>query len=232
MSEAGKPLDGGNSALDGAGKPKSDFISKAESDRLLAEKEADRLDAHRRRDENAVRAQTAEAKLAEIERVANETKAAADGNIEALRTSFTERENTLKTETATAKTQLENAILKADVYSVLSEISTDSEVAFLLLKDDFEVKADEHGNLVARPKKDTASVKDYILKKLEAKPYLLKNNRAEGAATKKVDGNGRVLEATEIPADLFTRSKAEQTKWMTENPKLAAAAALKAMGGG
>jgi hypothetical protein len=227
MSEAGKPVDAGKQASDDAAKSKeSDFIAKSE----VAKIEADRNEARAERDRLKEEKRALDARLAEIERSTNEKKAVDEGNIEALRTSFAERETALKAEKDATLKQLESAILKADVFSVLGEVCTDPEVAFLLLKDDFEVK-EVDGELRARPKKDAASAKDYILKRLEAKPYLLKNNRAAGTGTEKTGANGKAGEATEIPSDFGNWEVGRKKDWMRANPKLAGLAALKAMGG-
>lgn len=223
----GAPGDTGGGSGDTKPNPKdTDFVAKSVADQL----EADRLAAFADRDKVKEEKRALQTQLDDIKRLADEEKATKDGNIEALRTQYTEREATLKAEKTAADKRINDLILKSDVLTVLSEVSVDAETAFLILKDDFEIK-EVDGELRARPKKDTASVKDYILKKLESKPYLLKNNRAEGAATKKVDANGKPVEATTIPADIHSYDPAKLREWMRANPKLAAELATKAMGG-
>lgn len=178
---------------------------------------ADAKEAYDKRDKATEAKRVAEAALAEKERLEKEAKATTDGNIEALRSSFTERETKLKAEKDEADKKLEKAILKSEVVSVLAEVSTDPDLAFMYLKDEFEVKPDEHGEMRARPIKDSSSVKNFILKKLASKPYLLKNDRAAGLGTQQASEGAK---SALTKADLERMSPDDRQYAYAKNPEL------------
>lgn len=226
----GAPGDtGGGSGDTGTKSEKSEFVAKSVYDQTEAEKLAAFADRDRLREER----RQLQTKLDDIEKASKEEKALKDGNIEALRASFTTTEANLKAEAAANKKLAEDAILRAEVTSVLSKIVTEDsfDMVEVYVSGDFEVVAGEDGKLKARPKNSTLTVEEYLKKKLESKPGVLRNERKAGNDTKKVDANGKVIEATEIPADIGSYDVAKLKEWMKANPKLAAQLATKAMGG-
>jgi hypothetical protein len=209
-----------NAGSPDGGAPKSDDEGKGKTNEDTV-KRSELEEAVRRRQEALEDKRKADERIKELEAALSgkaDDEAAKAGDIEKLRQSALDRENLLKKQLDDANKAHAESVLRSDVVSVLAEVSTDPEVAFLILKDEFEVKPDDTGMLRARPKGDVSSAKDFILKKLDAKPYLLKNGRQPGTGTKPTSEEGK---PSMTLAQIQKLSDGEQRAAFAANPDLA-----------
>lgn len=167
--------------------------------------------------------------LKKEKKTVEQQKAAADGDIEALRRSYETETSELQAKLEQLNGQLRVNLLENEVKRTLSEVSTDPDVAYLLLQEQFEL-VEIDGRMKPRVKNNVADVKVFAERKLEemGKTYLLKNTRKKGTDTKGPEGTSK---ASAIPADFNNWGYDQKREWMKNNPHLAAEAAVKALGG-
>lgn len=165
-------------------------------------------------------------------RTAETEKAAKEGDIEKLRTSY---EDQLKEHKARID-ELIGGQQKSEAIRALLEVTGNdakkAEVAYLLLKEHLELKTDDKGNTFVRVRDDAASVEQFAKKQLASTghSFLIASGRVGGTDTTPPNGraNGAVG-ATEIPADFGIWDGQRKREWMSKNPKLAAEAAAQAL---
>jgi hypothetical protein len=138
--------------------------------------------------------------LDDLKRKAEDDDAVKRGDIEKLRKSASDTEASLNTKIAELTAELERTrsdsksslesfkstyILKAEVMRILSETTTDPELAYLALSNHFELAEDEDGNFTVQVKDSTSDPRTFVERTLEKsnRAVLLKNQRKSGAGT-------------------------------------------------
>jgi hypothetical protein len=231
---------------------KEERLSREESQRIIKSRENAKADARKASEKaSALEAQLQEAlgklrSFDEERQNADREDATRKGDTERLRKSFDEERASWaekeKRVLAEAKAEREEAerirkdaemsILRGQAFAELSEVTIDPDVAFRLIQDRLEL-IDEGGRKVVRFTDSSQDFKKTVESDFEkaGKSYLLKSQRKQGSgAEQTTSGTSSMAKATVIPADLQSRPKAEQVKWMQANPELAKQAMKMALG--
>lgn len=241
---------GASGAPDGT-KPdtKGDTVSRSELEDAIRARQDAKAEARRLKEEFAREREALNAKLSEFQsfkesfeqqqRKLEEDDAAKRGDIEKLRESARlqaeELQNALKAANdehtkALAARDAEIAkyrdtyLLENELLRVFGEVTTDPEVALLLLKDRFELAENEHGRLVPRPKDSTLDLKSYSERELEGrgKAYLLKSQRRSGTGAQQQPASGtQAPTGGQLTAEQISKLPDRGAQYFKDNPKAA-----------
>jgi chromosome segregation ATPase len=241
--------EGSQGAPDGdpKAKTKDEFVPKSELDK--AAKRRDQATERARKAEE--RAAELEAKvnsfderlkeLDDLKRKAEDDDAVKRGDIEKLRKSAQDREAELATRIAELQASLERTkaeartevdglkntyLLEAEVMRVLSETTTDPELVWMALGQNFELAEDENGKLRPRVKNDTRDIKTFVERKLEDsnRAILLKSQRKAGAGTEQTSAKESSSVTKFKSLEEINAMPDKGAKYFRENPDAAAAA--------
>ena len=142
-------------------------------------------EAIKRRDGALKRAREAEAKLAEIEEQALETrrkKAESEGNTDEQKKLFQFELKKREEMIESLQSELSSHILENKIKSKLAGYTDYLEDSWNLLANNFSVEKNEEGKYVPTLKSNPfASIDDYLKGFFESKPFLAKNPRKSGA---------------------------------------------------
>lgn len=155
-----------------------------EGEKPKSQKDAELLEAFKRRDTALKRAQAAEARLAEIERETLESrrqKAETEGNLDEQKKLWQQEILRRDEQNKKLKSQIEGYVLKDHIQAKIATKTRYLDDAWGLLKDKFEAREDEEGSYRAVVKTNPyRSVDEELEDFFTARPYLLDNKRKPG----------------------------------------------------
>lgn len=224
----------------------TDFVPKSEAEKAYKRRDDAvnaRKAAEKRAEELEFQVKSFDTKLAELsalQRKAEDDEAHKRGDLDALRKSASDAQAELNTRiaelTATAEKAKADAraeidgfkntyLLKEGVMRVLSETTTDPELAWLALGHHFELGEEEDGSFKPRVKNDTRDIKTFVERKFEEsnREVLLKSRRKSGTGSETLpEKNGSKTQYTVEQLDAM--SGEDRRKYYRENPDAAKAA--------